>query len=75
MITLELYQPDRNLKYLEYDPAKWIVTIIHHSGGLDVNGMTYDAKQSHTCGYFREVHIRTNPIPKYISKSDIEVWD
>jgi hypothetical protein len=75
MITLELDKRNWNTKYVQYDPKKWVVSIVHNEGGLNVEAMTYDAKDKRSYGYFYNVHIRTTPIPKYIPKSDIEVWD
>ena len=75
MIILELYKRDWNSKYVQYDPTKWAVSIIYSKGGLDVDAMSYDAKETRSYGCFENVHIRTTPIPDYISKSDIETWD
>ena len=75
MVTLELHNRDWNAKYLQYDPTKWVVTIVNHQGGLDVEAMSYDAKNKQSYGYFDRVDIRTSPIPDYVSKSDIETWD
>ena len=75
MITLELYARNSNTKYVQYDPAKWVVSVVHHEGGVNVDAMTYDAKAKRSYGYFHNVHIRTSPIPGYVSKSDIEIWD
>ena len=74
MITLELYKRDWNTKYVQYDPKKWVVSVVHHAGGLIVEAMTYEAKVNRSYGYFHNVHIRTSPIPGYVSKSDIETW-
>ena len=75
MITLEVYKRDWNRKYIQYDPSKWVVRIVHHAGGLDVEAMSYDARKKCSYGYFEIVDIRTSPIPEYVSESDIEIWD
>jgi hypothetical protein len=75
MVTLELYKWNWNTKYIQYDPTKWIVSIVHHAGGLDVDAMSYDAKDKRSYGWFDSVNIRTSPIPEYVFESDVETWD
>lgn len=75
MVTLELHALDWNTKYIQYDPTKWVVRIVHHKGGLDVEAMSYNAERTHSYGYFDIVDIRTSPIPEYVSKHDILIWD
>ena len=75
MVTLELYKRGWNSKYLQYDPAKWAVSIVHGSGGLDITGFEMSSGEKTSYGYFDIAYIRTSPVPTSVSKSDIETWD
>ena len=75
MITLELYKHNWNTKYLQYDPEKWSVMFEPLGVGIDVKGMLMDVSATRAYGIFDGVSIRTSPIPEYVPKSDILVWD
>ena len=74
MITLELYKQGWNTKYLQYNPDKSYIDIIHNKGGIDIVEMEVSSgKWKSSYGYFDGIHIRDYPIPSYVPKSDILV--
>lgn len=61
---------------MQYNPKKWRIDIEPSTNGqLVVKGMTFDVSTKKSFGPFDGVHIRHSPIPDYVSKSDVDVWD
>ena len=76
MITFELSKVGWNTRYLQYNPALYAVEIEANGGMMTVNARNLsDGSFSRSIGSFHRVSVRTSPVPDYVSKSDIEIWN